>query len=469
MLTQDEKTALLQQMKTQRTDEIINYFTTLIDGNEVAESKLRQDFSLPTASNSTFNLELSPLELLNDLSYSLTDDHFYEDDDWNDDFTFDETQSFEDTIIQLKSYLPKFQRKVVTEPLDATAELVMLTIIQIQMENQLSITDFLKKSIQEAIENLKELDEEMQTRLQQQTLTEFNRLNRKYHWPIPILLLGRLAGLFDSKSNEQVLNQAQSYAITTETREKRNDGFNLFPSVSTSLENLHFQLLLNQGHVETAQKFAEAHFSNELLQENLLVVLKARHDTKAIERLSVNATIANWRKTIITQYRDNQQFGKLAAILEQQLFDFISIDNFLALRNVLIQLGSWEARRDSILTRLTKRANVYSDVPAILAEENALPKLLQVLERYPSADLLRTYGVKVYLTNPKKVTRLFHEVLNKQVANSRTRTDYQHIAQLLDVFAQTGDLGIADQWRQAILTQFPNRPALRDELSRLSF
>lgn len=456
-------------MKTRRTDEIINYFTTLIDGNEVAENKLRQDFSLPTASNPIIYVELTPLALLSALSDSLTDDYFYEDDNWNDDFAFDETQSFEDTVIQLKSYLPEFQRKVATAPIEATSELIMLTIIQIQMDDQLLITDFLQKSIQEAVERLKQLDEKMQTRSQQQILTEFNRLNRKYHWPIPILLLGRLAGLFDTKTNEQVLNQAQSYAITTETLEKRNDGFNLFPSVSTSLENLHFQLLLNQGHEKAAQKFAEAHFSNELLQEYLLVVLKARHDTKAIERMSDNATIANWQKTIIEQYRDSQQFGKLAAILEQQLFDFISIDNFRALRNVLIQLGSWEASRDSILTRLTKRANVYSDVPAILAEENALPKLLQVLEKHPSAELLRTYGVKVYPTNSKKVTRLFHEVLNKQVANSRTRIDYQHIAQLLDVFAQTGDLATANQWRQTVLTQFPNRPALRDELSRLSF
>lgn len=449
MLTTEERQAIAQGLTHKYSlNGLIDYLLDLANRNTDVSHELLLKFSTSTPE------PVLDSQWLSGVAFDLTHDLGASDDpyDFDDSEPFDIDEIFDD----LQTYTKNLEILDSATLLDDTLSLIL---IRQELADQSMLTDFITKPINQVLNHLQQLPENELRQADQLILKKIRRLADHYDFQYTVRLLRSLIPVFLPEFTPQILADAQNDI------DSRHDKYT-YDGAENEAELLKYTLLINQNKLEEARTFAESHFDNYEIQTKYLKLIQSQNDIATLERLVSRAKISEWRDTLLRWYREHNDYDKLVAALKQQLFDTYSLETFKELRSVYIQLGSWQTERPFLLDELTaSHANGYA--AEILQVEHDLPNLLKVVSRDP--ELIKDYGVTAYPADPAKVTQLFKQVIDQRVASSSKRPDYDNIARLLNTFSQTGEVAKAIQWRQSIMKQYPNRPAMADELNKIRF
>lgn len=396
----------------------------------------------------------------------LGNDHYFDDDDYYaTDLYFDEQTDFDDDLDEIDHYVTSLIGRLSTDPLVFLPEVLLLSMTRTRLDEMYepsATTDGITDLIETEVQLLQTLDASTQRQIRDIILTHFNRFTTKYPWPTPIRALGGFLTFFGPDDSPTLEAAAKQYARTLDDPDP-------YPFVTSILNDLHVDLLLAQGNVETAKQFTELHFADTDMQHRRLLLIKAESDFDALERLADQSSIFEWQEALIDHYRQIQDYPKLAGVLENKFFEQDTFDAFQTLRGVLKQASQWDAQREHLLTRMMTTVSPTT-VAEIFTDEHEYDRLFTLLSKYPDAfELLIANGATAYPSHPAQVTALFLNCLNSRVKSANKRSAYYHLGRILTAFAKTGNVKLADQWRTKVIAQYPRRTAMHDELLKLNF
>ncbi|WP_019419808.1 SWIM zinc finger family protein [Paenibacillus sp. OSY-SE] len=109
-----------------------------------------------------------------------------------------------------------------------------------------------------------------------------------------------------------------------------------------------------------------------------------------------------------------------------------------------------------------RQESVYTQ---ILVQEQEHARLLLYVKQHP--EQVETFCPLLIEHYPKDVIHIFQKYIEWKAANSSSRKQYQGVCQVLKRFKKAAGPAEAERIVQLLLTQYPNKPAFRDELTKL--
>jgi hypothetical protein len=115
---------------------------------------------------------------------------------------------------------------------------------------------------------------------------------------------------------------------------------------------------------------------------------------------------------------------------------------------------------------LKNQKKTYNDIyTRILIEEGEKQKLLAYVKEQPSTvehfykHLIPEFKEEIYI--------LFLQYIEQTAASSSKRRDYKAVCAIIRNLKKAGGKEQALEIKQKLINKYPNRPAFRDELSRV--
>lgn len=452
--------ALRQALNKLKKVDLIDKILDIANQNDIIGHSLIEQYLPPKQTT-------QPPFNLTGFTEHLSEDHYFDADDYyTDDLYFDEQEDFDDDLDDIKRYVTTLIDRLSTDPLAFLPEVLLLSMTRTRLNEMYepsATTNSIANLIETEVQLLQALNESTQNQIRKIILAHFKQFTTKYPWPTPIRALDGFLTFFDPDDSPTLEAAANQYAQTL-------DDPNPYPFVNSVLNDLHVDLLLAQGDVETAKQFTELYFADIGMQQRRLALIKAEADFQSLERLADQSSIFAWQEALIEHYRQIQDYPKLAGVLEKKFFEQDdTFDAFQTLRGVLKQASLWDTQREHLLNRIM--TTVFSTTAAeIFTDEHEYDRLFTLLSKYPDDfELLIANGATAYPSHPAQVTALFLNCLNSRVQSANKRSAYYHLGRILTAFAKTGNVKIADQWRTKVIAQYPRRTAMHDELLKLNF
>ena len=139
---------------------------------------------------------------------------------------------------------------------------------------------------------------------------------------------------------------------------------------------------------------------------------------------------------------------------------------YLPVLNELVPPDRWSAMRDELIEesqRSDRRAETV--VAELLVFDRLWDRLMQFVERHE--HLVTEYGERLFAHFPDRVRTVWEYRLREEARSTSDRHGYRCLARSIREYRQIGGKAAAHDLRDRILEEFPRRPAMRDELSRV--
>ena len=179
---------------------------------------------------------------------------------------------------------------------------------------------------------------------------------------------------------------------------------------------------------------------------------------------SLRGLVSQWKK-----YR--HEAFKLSGKLDEQrgmATDFIldgSFDYYKELKNTYAT-NEWPSVYPKIIFLLENQKKTYQDVyTRILIEEGEKQKLLKYVQGSPSS--VETYYRHLIPEFKEEVYLLFLQHIEQSAARAGNRKDYQRVCAIIRNLKKAGGKERVSEIIQKLINKYANRPAFRDELSKV--
>jgi len=179
---------------------------------------------------------------------------------------------------------------------------------------------------------------------------------------------------------------------------------------------------------------------------------------------SLRGLVEQWKKY---RYKAFQLSGKLD---EQRglAMDFVlngSFEYYKELKNTYAT-NEWPSVYPKIIFLLENQKKTYQDVyTRILIEEGEKQKLLEYVQGSPLS--VETYYRHLIPEFKEEVYLLFLQHIEQSAARAGNRKDYQRVCAIIRNLKKAGGKERASEIIQKLFNKYANRPAFRDELSRV--
>ncbi|MEW9124722.1 MAG: hypothetical protein AB2421_18570 [Thermotaleaceae bacterium] len=174
--------------------------------------------------------------------------------------------------------------------------------------------------------------------------------------------------------------------------------------------------------------------------------------------------VNNWR-----EYRYNAY--KLSGKIDEQrrvAMDFVldgSFEFYMELKSTY-DLNNWIAVYPKLIFLLENQKRFYSDIyTRILIEEGEKEKLFEYVKKSPS--LVESYYRYLIPEFKEEVYDLFLKHIEQKASRAGNRRDYQGVCASIRNLKKAGGKDQALEIKQKLFVKYANRPALRDELTRV--
>lgn len=128
--------------------------------------------------------------------------------------------------------------------------------------------------------------------------------------------------------------------------------------------------------------------------------------------------------------------------------------------------GAWSEAYPKIIFLLENQKKYYSDIyTRILIEEDGKEKLLEYIKNSPA--LIESYYKHLIPGFENEVYDLFLKHIEQTALRAASRKDYQGVCAIIRDLKKAGGKEQASEVKDRLLTKYANRPAFRDELSRV--
>jgi len=179
---------------------------------------------------------------------------------------------------------------------------------------------------------------------------------------------------------------------------------------------------------------------------------------------SLRGLISQWKKYLYTAFQ-------LSGKLEEQrgiAIDFIldgSLEYYKELKNTYDSM-EWHSVYPKITFLFENQKKTYHDVYSrILIEEGEMKKLLEYVKGSPES--IERFCKHLVPEFQEEVYELFLKYIEQTAARAGNRRDYQGVCSIIRNLKKAGGREQALEIKQTLFTKYANRPAFRDELSRV--
>jgi hypothetical protein len=236
---------------------------------------------------------------------------------------------------------------------------------------------------------------------------------------------------------------------------------------------IRYNMILRNEGEKTAQNFIEQniHFSSfrkmaierAMQSKDYDQVIRFALDGEAKDK-GLPGLVDDWREYRYKAY-------KLSGKLDEQrglAMNFILAGSFEYYKDLKSTYndGEWAAVYFQIISRLEDQKIVHSDIyTRILIEEGEKKKLLEYVKKRPST--VESYYKHLVPEFREEVFDLFLQYIEQAAARAGNRRDYKGVCAIIRNLKKAGGKDQALEIKQKLFINYANRPAFRDELTRV--
>ncbi|MDR3205176.1 MAG: hypothetical protein LBV23_10650 [Deltaproteobacteria bacterium] len=184
--------------------------------------------------------------------------------------------------------------------------------------------------------------------------------------------------------------------------------------------------------------------------------LSAPNESKSLNR-------SMWLCKLLIVYEKTERIDKQAEVCEQLLLQG-DIEYYNKLKELLIQLGRWEAEYQTILEKCEKKI-FYSTFMEILDQEKDYDRLMVMIRKHPEKIFI--YGKKLSSSFFDEVSKIFTSELHTESTKVNSRDQYAAICTKIRIFAEAGYALQANTLIDEYKLSHKRQPAFVDELKKL--
>ncbi len=236
---------------------------------------------------------------------------------------------------------------------------------------------------------------------------------------------------------------------------------------------IRYNMILQNDGEEKAQEFImqNLHFSSFI--KMVIEQAMQRKDYDKVIKLALDGEtkdkglpglVDRWKKYRYNAYR-------LSGKLDEQrglAMDFIldgSFEFYMKLKSTY-DLNEWTNVYPKIIFLLENQKKIYTDIyTRVLIEEGEKEKLLEYIKKNPSS--IGFYYKHIIPEFKDEVYDLFLKHIEQTASRAGNRRDYQGVCAIIRNLKKAGGKGQALEIKQKLFTKYANRPAFRDELTRV--
>lgn len=126
--------------------------------------------------------------------------------------------------------------------------------------------------------------------------------------------------------------------------------------------------------------------------------------------------------------------------------------------------GIWEQQRRPLWQEMFKLLPEHEYV-SLLAEENEVEKLLEVVRRHPA--FVFQYGKQLAGSFPSETFTIYEEYIVAEAREASERRKYRQVCRMIKDFAASGAKEKAIELIDRLATMYPRRSTMLEELSKL--
>lgn len=247
--------------------------------------------------------------------------------------------------------------------------------------------------------------------------------------------------------------------------------------------NLRLQIIRKTENEEATIHFMEANLSNPTFRKLLIEKALSEKNYPQVEKLanegikqdekSKPGLAADWKNYLLTMYLqtgDKEQIIRLARYFLLQYYSrHQPRQYYYDLLKSLISEEQWAAYVDGIIAEICQenKYGAFQPVAEIYIWEKQWDKLLAWLRQYP--DFYHIEQTEPYLKEmyPQELAALYRDTISKYLERNVGREHYQKCCQYLRRMIKLGARPMATELITQLQTQYRNRRALLEELSKV--
>ena len=247
--------------------------------------------------------------------------------------------------------------------------------------------------------------------------------------------------------------------------------------------NLRLQIIRKTENEEAAIRFMEANLSNPTFRKLLIEKALSEKNYPQVEKLanegikqdekSKPGLAADWKNYLLTMYLqtgDKEQIIRLARYFLLQYYSrHQPRQYYYGLLKSLISEEQWAAYVDGIIAEICQenKYGAFQPVAEIYIWEKQWDKLLAWIRQYPvfyHIEQTEPYLKEMY---PQELAALYRDTILKYLESNTGREHYQKCCQYIRRMIKLGARPMATELITQLQTQYRNRRALLEELSKV--
>ena len=207
--------------------------------------------------------------------------------------------------------------------------------------------------------------------------------------------------------------------------------------------------------------FREALLSRAWCEEDFETAIRLAEEGLARDT-RLPGLLKQWRVWALEAYRAANRIEEAQRTARDLVLDGDA--EFLTAYRDLVPSDGWPAVRETLIAEVkTTRGYIPRVLPEVLVLEELWSRLMELVEQTPY--LVTEYGDRLYPRFPDRVRTVWSSQIMRQARSTGDRSGYRRLGEAIELYAEVVGEGAASVVREAILLEFPRRPAMRDELS----
>ncbi len=294
--------------------------------------------------------------------------------------------------------------------------------------------------------------------------------NKRYDgwtdWRLDLLVkCSELAG------NQHLRNKLENHLVSLIDNEK-GDSWSINYFVE-KINLIRYQMIEKYDGQKKAEEFIEQNLQYSDFRKKAIESAMKKKDYNDVVKLTIDGEEKdNGSPGLVDQWkRYRYKAYKLSGMLEEQrgiAVDFIlkgDFEYYQELKNTY-DTKEWPSVYLEIILLLENQKKTHQDVyTRILIEEGEKQKLCEYVKGRPSAvEYFYKYLIPGF---SEEVYGLFRQYIEQTAVRANSRRDYQGVCAIIRNLKKAGGKEQALEIKQKLFNQYANRPAFRDELSRV--
>lgn len=275
-------------------------------------------------------------------------------------------------------------------------------------------------------------------------------------------------------ADTQALRDECEKLLSLSIKNKENDSWGSSYLIER-VNLIRYNMIAKNESPERAREFVEKNLKYPAFREMAIENAMREKDYDMVERLALEGEkldhdkrglMKKWMEYRYGAYRRTGYLDKQRAVAMDFILDG-SFDYYIELKKTY-SASAWLSVYPQIISRLEnqKKSYYYNNIyTRILIEEAEKQKLFEYVENRPSE--IEYYYKHLLPEFKEEVYALFLQHIEQTAESSSDRKAYQRVCAIIRNLKKAGGKEQAAQVKQRLLMKYPNKPAFKDELSKV--